>query len=203
MSRWPCRKIKIKCSLFNTKPVLRLFLSEGTLNFATDIKLCGAVNMTERWDAIHRDLDRLEKLVYMKLMKFNKTKCIVLHVGKGNPQYQYRLEDYLIERSPAHKNIGIMLCVKLSVSGQCVVLALRLNLILGCISRQQGREGILHLCSGVTPPAELPPALGCPVQERSCRSCLIGLEHLCYEDVQKSGVVEEKRRLHGDLISVF
>lgn len=33
-----------------------------TSNFANDTKLCGAVNMLEGWDAIQKDLGRLEKL---------------------------------------------------------------------------------------------------------------------------------------------
>jgi len=39
-------------------------------------------------------------------MKFNKTKCKVLHVG--NPQYQYRLEGEWIESNPAENNLGIL-----------------------------------------------------------------------------------------------
>lgn len=74
MSGWPCTKIKIKCSLFSENQYQGLFLSEGTLSFATNIKLSDAVNMTEGWDAIHRDLERLEELVYMKLKKSNKTR---------------------------------------------------------------------------------------------------------------------------------
>jgi len=61
--------------------------------FADNTKLCGAVAMVEGRGAIQRDLDRLERWARVNLMKFNKAKCKVLHVGWGNPQYQYRLEE--------------------------------------------------------------------------------------------------------------
>ncbi|PKU31273.1 rna-directed dna polymerase from mobile element jockey-like [Limosa lapponica baueri] len=40
----------------------------------------GAIDMPEGQDAIQRDLD--------KLMRFNKAKCRVLHLGRGHPWYQ-------------------------------------------------------------------------------------------------------------------
>jgi len=56
-------------------------------------------------DGIQRDLDRLEEGAYMNLMKFNKVKCKVLHLGQSNPQYQYRLEDAQVNSNPAEKHL--------------------------------------------------------------------------------------------------
>ncbi|KAK4830261.1 hypothetical protein QYF61_009354 [Mycteria americana] len=41
-------------------------------------------------------------------MEFNKAKCKVLHLGQGIPQYQYRLEEKWIARSPTEKDLGIL-----------------------------------------------------------------------------------------------
>ena len=65
--------------------------TECTLSkFADKIKLNGAVDTPEDWDAMQRDLDKLEKWTRVNLMRFNKEKCKVLHLGRSNSCYQYR-----------------------------------------------------------------------------------------------------------------
>jgi len=55
--------------------------------------------MQERWDAIQRDLDRLERWDRANLMKFNTDKYKILHMGQGNPKHKHRLGRKWIESS--------------------------------------------------------------------------------------------------------
>ncbi|GAB0180681.1 triadin [Grus japonensis] len=83
---------------------------ECTLSkFAYNTKLCGGVNMLEGRDAIQRDLDRQEKWVRAKSMKFNKAKHKVLHMDQGNPKHIYRLGGEWIESRPEEKDLGVLM----------------------------------------------------------------------------------------------
>ena len=64
---------------------------EPTLSkFADDMMLGGVADTLEVCTTIQQDLDRLESWAGRNQMRFNKSKCRVLHLGRNNCMYQYR-----------------------------------------------------------------------------------------------------------------
>jgi len=72
-------------------------------------------------------------------MRFSKIKCKLLHLGHGHHRYDYRLEDELLDSSPAEKSFRVLMDEKMDMR-QCMLAIENANGNLGCIKRRVARR---------------------------------------------------------------
>ena len=74
--------------------------------YADYTKLGGVADTLYVCVTIQQGLDRLESWAAINHMRFYKGKCRVLHLGRNNHKYQYRLGHDLLKMSSAEKDLG-------------------------------------------------------------------------------------------------
>ncbi|KAK4818192.1 hypothetical protein QYF61_008576 [Mycteria americana] len=181
--------------------------------FADGTKLGGAVDSLEGQEALQKDLHRLEHWAMINGMKFNKSKCQILHLGWSNTVNKYKLGEEWLASSPAERDLW------LNRSRQCALAARRANRILGCIKHSitsQSKEVIVPLYSAlVQPHLEYCVQFWAPqfkkdvkvleCVRRRATKLVKGLEGMSHEEWLRTlgffGL--EKRRLRGDLIALY
>ena len=103
--------------------------------FADDTKIAKVVETENDAVALQRDVDTLVEWARKWEMTFNVEKCKVLHVGRRNKKFEYRMGDVVLSQTTVEKDLGVWMSGDLKSAYQCEKAAKLANAALGLISR--------------------------------------------------------------------
>ena len=82
--------------------------NEGKL-FADDTKLLAIIKSESDNIRLQEDLNILKEWANEWQIKFNSLKCKVMHFGKSNPKYKYKIDEVILEEVKVEKDLGILI----------------------------------------------------------------------------------------------
>ena len=106
--------------------------------FADDSKWARKVMGEEDKEQFQQGLDQLMDWSSKWQMSFNKDKCHVLHLGRGNPRFEYTMGGVKLGAAEWEKDLGVIISQSLRPSLQCARAAKKANGVLGQLCRGVG-----------------------------------------------------------------
>ena len=194
-------------------------VSSKISKFADDTKLGGKALTIGDCESIQKDLDNLNNWSEKWLLKFNKDKCKIMHVGYNNLKHNYKLQGRNLIRVEEEKDLGVIVKSDLKNGSQCIAASRKANTVLGFIARNfdcKTPEVITRLYTSlVRPHLEYAVQFWSPcyqkdqnklegVQRRATK-LVPGFRGLQYEErLKRLDMFSLKdRRIRGDLIETF
>lgn len=187
--------------------------------FADDTKVASSVNSIENSYKLQKCLDKLVAWADKWQMEFNYKKCKVLHVGKGNNNFEYEMCSNWLEKVKEEKDLGVVVSNDLKNSKQCLEACKKANKMLGIIKRNvhyKSKEVITKLFNSyVRPILEYCLQAWSPSYRhdidmvesvyRRMTKIIPGLKRLEYHDrlLALNMFTFERRKLRGDMILVY
>ena len=105
------------------------------LKFADDTKVIKRIEGNEDCQSLQMVIDKLCLWANEWQLYFNVGKCKVLHVGRNNPKFQYKMANQPIQSVESERDLGIMIDSTAKPSLQCAKAAQKGNQVLGQLLR--------------------------------------------------------------------
>ena len=68
-------------------------------------------------------------------MKFNESKCKVIHFGHGNPRYDYQMNGITLPVTEEETDVGVIIQSNLKPPKHCITIARKAHAVLGTLTR--------------------------------------------------------------------
>ena len=189
------------------------------LMFADDTKIAHSIESEEDAKELQEDIDRLGAWATEWGMRFNVSKCKVMHLGRRNIKYQYKMEGKEIEVTEEEKDLGVWMSNDMKPETHCEKAALSANTVLGMISRSfhyRTKETLIPLYKTfVRPRMEFAASVWNPwtekdseilesIQRKMMRMVSNARGSTYEEKLEDAGLTTLKeRRIRGDMIETF
>src|SRR6266516_3374562 len=191
----------------------------NVLKFADDSKLWGRVETLEDRLSLQKDLDILGDWAIKNKMPFNVSKCKVMHLGKKNVKYEYRIMNYVLPITSEEKYLGVFFSDTFKPSLNCDKVSKTANKIIGMMRRNitnRSSEGMLILyktlvrpvldyCVPVWRPYAKKDILKLEKVQKRITKMIEGYKKKTYEErINKLGITTlEDRFYRADMIQVY
>jgi hypothetical protein len=108
--------------------------------FADDTKLYSPLNNHDDQVKLQEDIHKLTEWASKWQLRFNAGKCKILHLGRSNPEYEYKMkneygEEVTLGKTELEKDLGINIDPTLKFSQHIEIQVNKANKILGLIRR--------------------------------------------------------------------
>jgi len=103
--------------------------------FADDTKAARSVQTESDKQELQQSLDRMCEWADNWGMEFNIKKCKIMHVGRNNPRFQYKMKEQDLEETEQETDIGVIITNDLKPSRQCCRASNKAGAVLAQLTR--------------------------------------------------------------------
>ena len=187
--------------------------------FADDTKVADEVSNIEDAERLQEDLKKLQEWTHTWKLKFNASKCKVMHFGKNNHHFNYTMDGQPLKKVEEEKDLGAIISFDLKVQSNIKHQIAKANQMLGLIRRTfsyLNKESFLALYKAYVRPhleycqQALHPYLAKDIQslekvQQRATKLVQSIQHLSYEErlAELNLYSLSQRRERGDMITVY